>query len=62
MLANRPFTDWKHIIGGNTKAPKVKDSFFINIAGREYEIPFDVWYITQVLNIYAIGFCLWGRW
>ena len=48
MIANQPFTDWKRIIGGNTKAPKVKDSFFINIAGREYEIPYDVWYITQV--------------
>jgi len=47
MIANQPFTDWKRIIGGNTKAPKVKDSFFINIAGREYEIPYDVWYITQ---------------
>ena len=48
MIANRPFSDWKRIIGGNTKAPKIKDSFFVNIAGREYEIPFDVWYITQV--------------
>lgn len=48
MLSNQPFSDWKRIIGGNTKAPKVKDSFFINIAGREYEIPFEVWYITQV--------------
>ena len=44
----RPFTEWKHMIGGNTKKPTKKDSFFINIAGREYEIPFDDWYITQV--------------
>lgn len=47
MIGNRPFTEWKHMIGGNTKKPTKKDSFFINIAGREYEIPFDDWYITQ---------------
>ncbi len=35
--------------------PKVKDSFFVNIAGREYEIPYDDWYITKVLNL-AIQF------
>mmetsp|Transcript_44370 Transcript_44370/g.111080 ORF Transcript_44370/g.111080 Transcript_44370/m.111080 type:complete len:509 (+) Transcript_44370:11-1537(+) len=47
MIGNRPFTEWKHMIGGNTKKPSKKDSFFINIAGREYEIPFSDWYITQ---------------
>ena len=29
-------------------APQVKDSFFVNIAGKEYEIPYDDWYITKV--------------
>eukprot|EP00291_Cryptomonas_curvata_P005969 CAMPEP_0172177530 /NCGR_PEP_ID=MMETSP1050-20130122/15490_1 /TAXON_ID=233186 /ORGANISM="Cryptomonas curvata, Strain CCAP979/52" /LENGTH=360 /DNA_ID=CAMNT_0012850065 /DNA_START=6 /DNA_END=1088 /DNA_ORIENTATION=- len=47
MLANRAFSDWKQIIGGNTKEPKVKDSFFVNIAGKEYEIPYEDWYITK---------------
>mmetsp|Transcript_3454 Transcript_3454/g.8250 ORF Transcript_3454/g.8250 Transcript_3454/m.8250 type:complete len:549 (-) Transcript_3454:117-1763(-) len=47
MIANKPFSQWKHMIGGNTKKPTRKDSFFVNIAGREYEIPFSDWYITQ---------------
>jgi len=47
MITNKPFSQWKHMIGGNTKKPTRKDSFFVNIAGTEYEIPFSDWYITQ---------------
>ncbi|EKX44705.1 hypothetical protein GUITHDRAFT_109483 [Guillardia theta CCMP2712] len=47
MLSNKPFTQWKHMIGGNTKAPKKHDTFHVNIAGTVYDIPFSDWYITQ---------------
>ena len=47
MLSNKPFTQWKHMIGGNTKKPSKKDTFHINIAGKVYDIPYSDWYITQ---------------
>eukprot|EP00802_Teleaulax_amphioxeia_P011055 Tamp_11085.p1 GENE.Tamp_11085~~Tamp_11085.p1 ORF type:complete len:525 (-),score=133.37 Tamp_11085:383-1957(-) len=47
MLSNKPFTQWKHMIGGNTKKPSKHDTFHINIAGKVYDIPYSDWYITQ---------------
>jgi hypothetical protein len=42
-----PYQLWLSIVK-DTENPASKDSFFINLDGKEYEIPFDVWYVKAV--------------
>jgi len=42
-----PYQQWLSIIK-DTENPASKDSFFVNLDGTEYEIPYDVWYVKAV--------------
>jgi hypothetical protein len=45
-LTKSPFSTWKDSIGDVDK-PSSQESFFLNIAGREFEIPYDIWYLSD---------------
>jgi hypothetical protein len=45
-LQASPFGAWKDIVKQVDK-PEKRESFFLNIAGREFEIPFDIWYLSD---------------
>jgi hypothetical protein len=45
-LQGSPFGNWKDIVKQVDK-PETRESFFLNIAGREFEIPFDIWYLSD---------------
>ena len=45
-LAFSPFSTWKKEVG-DVDAPSSHESFFINIAGREFEIPYHIWYLSD---------------
>jgi len=46
QLKASPFDTWKSLIGGNVKKPTTQESFFVNIGGAEFEIPYTTWYLT----------------
>lgn len=45
-LTKSPFSTWKSAVGDVDK-PATQESFFINIAGREFEIPYHIWYLSD---------------
>jgi len=43
LLQEKPYSKWLKLIG-NRHAPTSKKSFYVNIAGREFEIPYSTWF------------------
>uniref|UniRef100_A0A7S0HDJ0 Peptidase A1 domain-containing protein n=1 Tax=Hanusia phi TaxID=3032 RepID=A0A7S0HDJ0_9CRYP len=46
LIHNKPFSTWKSIVGDTTH-PKEKKDFTLNIAGREFVIPYDSWFLDD---------------
>jgi hypothetical protein len=46
VLTDSPFQRWTDVVKVVDK-PAVRASFFVNLGGREFEIPFDTWYLSD---------------
>ena len=45
-LGGSPFKKWTDIVR-EVDQPAVRESFFLNLGGREFEIPFSTWYLAD---------------
>ncbi|EKX38660.1 hypothetical protein GUITHDRAFT_165148 [Guillardia theta CCMP2712] len=45
LFKESPYAKWKGLVK-NTHKPAVKESFYLNIAGATFEIPYDDWWLS----------------
>jgi hypothetical protein len=46
LLTSSPFSKWKGLVKSTTH-PEVQEAFVLNIAGRNFEIPYETWFLAD---------------